>query len=194
MAEQNGQRFVETMRSWLSGLPHDLKILFEVTTDENLSRESRELAIGAIIYVVSPNDKVSNDGDSFAGYADDCIMLRFALRDALAGDDEDSEFFRSRFSDFFETLNEELEVCRDAMPELFTWLETKIALLPKLEHKSKKVKQYLDDDELGEQLYEDGLEFRTEYPVDEDDLADRFKKASTVIEVIQRRRDEELRK
>ena len=193
MANQNGQRFVETMRSWLSGLPHDLKILFEATTDENLSREARELATGAIIYVVSPNDMVSNDGDSFAGYADDCIMLRLALQKALAEKDEDNDFFKSRFPEFFESLQAELEICQGAMPELFAWLETKIPLLLKLEHKSKKVKQYLDDDELSEQLYEDGLEFRTEYPVDEDDLADRFKKASTVIEGMQRRKDQENR-
>ena len=63
-----------------------------------------------------------------------------------------------------------------------------------IEYKGKKVAGYLDDDELSELLYEDGLAFATEYPVDEDDLADRFKKASTIIEVIQRRKAEEDRK
>ena len=53
---------------------------------------------------------------------------------------------------------------------------------------------YLDDEEAAEYLYEDGLGFRTEYPVDEEDLADRFKKSSTILEVIQRRKAEEDRK
>lgn len=194
MDAETGRRFVNTMRAWLISLPHDLKILYEASTDENLEREVRELAIGAIIYVVSPNDFISSDRDEFSSYADDCIMLRLALRKIVAGDDEDSEFFKSRFAEFFETLNDELVVCESAMGELFSWLDSRLGQLGKLEYKGKKIPNYLDDEEDAELLYEDGLGFRTEYPVDEDDLHDRFKKASTIIEVIQRRKDEEDRK
>ena len=186
-------QFVEIMRSWLTSLPHDLKILYEAASDENLSRATRELATGAILYTVSPSDLVSHDRDDFSGYADDCLLVRLALRQGLAGNDEDCATFRSRFDEFFANLDDELDVCKQAMGELFPWVESKIDRLSSLEYKSKKVAQYLDDDELSEQLYEDGLEFRTEYPIDEDDLADRFKKASTVLEGMQRRRDQEAR-
>lgn len=194
MDGETGRRFVETMRSWLISLPHDLKILYEAATDENLERSSRELAVGAIIYVVSPNDFISSDRDDFSSYADDCIMLRLALRQIVAADDEDSDFFKSRFPEFFESLDEELAVCKQAMGELFEWLDSRLAQLRQLEYKGKKIANYLDEDEDSELLYEDGLGFRTEYPVDEEDLSDRFKKASTIIEVIQRRKDEEDRK
>lgn len=194
MDAETGRRFVETMRSWLISLPHDLKILYEAATDENLERASRELAVGAIIYVVSPNDFISSDRDDFSSYADDCIMLRLALRNIVATGDEDSEFFKSRFPEFFDSLGEEIAVCEKAMGELFTWLESRLDQLGKLEYKGKKIPAYLDEDEDGELLYEDGLGFRTEYPVDEDDLHDRFKKSSSIIEVIQRRKDEEDKK
>jgi uncharacterized membrane protein YkvA (DUF1232 family) len=191
---ENAARFVETMRSWLISLPHDLKILYEACSDENLSRESRELVVGAIVYVISPNDFISSDREDFSSYADDCLLLRLALQKSLSGEDEDSAFFRSRFEDFFGALDEELAVCEKAMGDLYVWLAAKVDDLKGLSYKSKNVKQYLDDEELGEQLYEDGLGFATEYPVDEDDLADRFKKASTIIEIIQRRKAEEDRK
>lgn len=194
MDAELGRRFVDTMRSWLASLPHDLKILFEATTDENLSRDARELACGAIIYTVSPKDFINADKGEFSGYADDCLLLRLALQRGLRKDDEDAAYFRSRFGEFFECLDEELGVCREAMGDLYQWLETKVDSLKTLEYKGKKVPQYLDDDELSEQLYEDGLGFATEYPVDEDDLSDRFKKSSTIIEVMQRRKDEEDRK
>ena len=188
-------RFVETMRSWLISLPHDLKVLYEAAADENLERSTRELMIGAIIYVISPNDFISTDRDEFAGYADDCIMLRLALRSLAESSDEDVEFFRSRFPEFFESLGTEIEICQAAMgPELFNWLAGRLAELRNLEYKGKKVSQYIDDDEASELLYEDGLGFRTEYPVEEEQLADRFKKSSTILEVISRRKLEEDRK
>ena len=194
MDAEIGRRFVDTMRAWLISLPHDLKILYEAAADENLDRASRELATGAIIYIISPTDFVSSDRSDFTGYADDCVVLRLTLRRIVSKDDEDSKQFRDRFDDFFASLDEELGVCKQAMGDLHTWLEARVNHLSELEYKSKKVPAYVDDEELGELLYEDGLVFATEYPVDEDDLADRFKKASTILEVIQRRKTEEDRK
>jgi uncharacterized membrane protein YkvA (DUF1232 family) len=182
------------MRAWLISLPHDLKILYEATADENLDRAARELATGAIIYVISPTDFVSADRSDFSGYGDDCIVMRMALRRIASKEDEDSQQFRDRFQDFFASIDDGLEVCKNAMGDLYGWLEARVNHLTELEYKSKKVPGYLDDDELSELLYEDGLVFATEYPVDEDDLADRFKKASTILEVIQRRKAEEDRK
>jgi len=190
-----GRRFVDTMRAWLISLPHDLKILYEASADENLDRAARELATGAIIYIISPTDFVSSDRSDFSGYADDCLILRLALRRiGCKPDDEDSQQFRERFQDFFASLDEELDICKKAMGEIHTWLELRVDHLVEQEYKSKKVPGYVDDDELSELLYEDGLVFATEYPVDEDDLADRFKKASTILEVLQRRKSEEDRK
>lgn len=188
------RRFVDTMRGWLISLPHDLKILYEASTDANLDRASRELAVGAIIYVVSPSDFISSDRSDFSGYADDCLILRLALGRIVATKDEDSKLFLDRFGDFFESLDKELAVCKKAMGELYGWLDSLVDGLPRLEYKGKKVAVYLDDEEASELLYEDGLAFATEYPVDEDDLADRFKKASTIIEVIQKKKLEEDRK
>ena len=189
------RRFVDTMRDWLISLPHDLKILYEASTDANLDRASRELAAGAIIYVVSPSDFISADRSDFSGYADDCLILRLALSRIVADkDDEDSQGFRERFSDFFASLPEELAVCKKAMGDLYAWLDSLVDGLPRLEYKGKKVAVYLDVDEASEMLYEDGLAFATDYPVDEDDLSDRFKKASTIIDVIQKRKGEEDRK
>ena len=195
MDAETGRRFVDTMRSWLISLPHDLKILYEAAADENLDRSARELATGAIIYVISPNDFISSDRSDFTGYADDCLILRLALRQIVVGaEDEDAQQFRDRFQDFFGSLDDELQVCAQAMGDLYGWLGARVDHLRQIEYKSKKVPGYIDDEELSELLYEDGLVFATEYPVDEDVLADRFKKASTILEVIQRRKTEEDRK
>jgi uncharacterized membrane protein YkvA (DUF1232 family) len=179
------------MVSWLSSLPHDLKILFEAMDDENLSRPARELAVAAIVYTVSPRDFVSDRRDSFASYSDDCVIVRVALRQAFLESNEDTEAFKRRFPEFFDGLEDGLRLCQQVLGELYAWLAGKVPALGAREYKGKKVKQYLEDDEAKETLYEDGLAFRTEYPVDEETLSDKLKKASTIIEVMRRRKAEE---
>jgi uncharacterized membrane protein YkvA (DUF1232 family) len=185
-------KFVELVRGWLVSLPHDLKIAFDAMDDENLPRPVREVAAGVAIYIVSPNDLVSDRNDAVVSYADDALLLRLALTKAL-GKGEDEQAFRDRFPELFEGLDDNLTLCKSVMGELMTWLENKVADLRKNEYKGKKLAIYLDDDEARETLFDDGLVFRTDYPVDEKTIADKLKKASTVTEVMKRRRAEEAR-
>jgi uncharacterized membrane protein YkvA (DUF1232 family) len=185
-------KFVELVRGWLVSLPHDLKIAFDAMDDENLPRPVREVAAGVIAYVVSPNDFVADRNDTVVSYADDALLLRLALSQAL-GKGEDEQAFRDRFPELFDSLDENLTLCKSVMGELMTWLESKVGGLPAIEYKGKKVAKFLDDDEAREQLFDDGLVFRTDYPVDEKTIADKLKKASTVTEVMKRRKAEEAR-
>jgi uncharacterized membrane protein YkvA (DUF1232 family) len=184
-------KFVELVRGWLVSLPHDLKIAFDAMDDENLPRPVREVAAGVIAYVVSPNDVVP-DRDAVVGYADDVVLLRLALQKAL-GPGEDEMSFRDRFPELFEGLEENLTLCKSIMGELMTWLESKVTTLPSLEYKGKKVAKYIDDEEAREQLFEDGLVFRTDYPVDEKTITDKLKKATTITDVMKRRQADEAR-
>jgi hypothetical protein len=84
-------------------------------------------------------------------------------------------------------------MCRAVMGDLMVWLESKIGTLKTIEFKGKKLAKFLDNDEAREQLFEDGLVFRTDYPVDEKTIADKLKKASTVVDVMRRRKVEETR-
>jgi uncharacterized membrane protein YkvA (DUF1232 family) len=185
-------KFVELVRSWLVSLPHDLKIAFDAMDDENLPRNVREIATGVAIYVVSPNDSVSDRNDQVASYADDAVLLRLALHKAL-GKGEDEQAFRDRFPELFENLEDDLTVCKGVMGDLMTWLEGKVSTLSKSEYKGRKLPKYLDDDEAREELIEDGLVFRTDYPVDERTIGDKLKKAATIVEVMKRRKAEEAR-
>jgi len=185
-------KFVELVRDWLVSLPHDLKIAFDAMDDENLPRPVREVAAGVVAYVVSPNDFISDRNDAVVSFADDALLLRLALTKAL-GQGEDEQAFRDRFPELFENLDENLGLCKSVMGDLMTWLEGKVPSLAAIEYKGKKATKYLDDGELREQLFDDGLVFRTDYPVYEKTIADKLKKATTVTEVMKRRKDEEAR-
>jgi uncharacterized membrane protein YkvA (DUF1232 family) len=185
-------KFVELVRAWLVSLPHDLKIAFDAMDDENLPRPVRELATAVAIYIVSPNEFIADRNDQVVSYADDAVLLRLALHQAL-GAGEDEQTFRGRFPELFESLDENLGLCRAVMGDLMAWLEGKVRTLATIEYKGKKIAKYLDDDEAREQLFDDGLVFRTDYPVDEKTIGDKLKKAQTVVEVMKRRRADEVR-
>jgi hypothetical protein len=160
--------------------------------DENLPRQVREIATGVAIYVVSPNDSMSDRNDLVVSYADDAMLLRLALHKAL-GKGEDEQAFRDRFPELFENLEDNLKLCKSVMGDLMTWLESKVATLKSIDYKGKKVAAYLDNDENREQLFDDGLVFRTDYPVDEKTIGDKLKKAATIIDVMKRRKADEAR-
>lgn len=193
-AREAEQQFVETMSAWLISLPFDLKTLYDAADDENLAREIREMAVGAIIYVISPNDVIADRHDTFVSYCDDCIMIRIALQRVLSDDNPDARQFMQRFPQFFEPLNDDLARCTQVMgKELFDWLADKVETLRQLAYKGKTVAMFLDDADAASLLYEDGLAFTTDYPIEEEALADKFKKASTVVDFIKRRKAEEAR-
>jgi uncharacterized membrane protein YkvA (DUF1232 family) len=185
-------KFVELVRSWLVSLPHDLKIAFDAMDDENLPRQVREIATGVAIYVVRPNDSMSDRNDLIVSYTDDAVLLRLALHKAL-GKGEDEQAFRDRFPELFENLEEDLKLFKTVMGELMTWLEGKLSTLKTIDYNGKKVPAYLDNDEAREALFEDGVVFRTDYPVDEKTIGDKLKKAATIIDVMKRRKADEAR-
>ena len=164
----------------------------EARDDETLPRPVREVAAGVVAYVISPNDFIADRNDTLVSYADDAVMLRLALATAL-GDGEDEQAFRDRFPELFENLDDNLELCRSVMGELMTWLESKLGSLPTLDYKGRKAAKYLDNDTAREKLFDDGLVFRTDYPVDEKTIGDKLKKATTITDVMRRRRAEEAR-
>jgi uncharacterized membrane protein YkvA (DUF1232 family) len=186
-------KFVDLVRGWLVALPHDLKVAFEAMDDENLPRSARELAIGAIIYVVSPHDVIGDRGDGVVGYTDDALLLRLALLEVVAASGDDGKAFRERFPEVFNGIEDDLKLCGGVLGDLMPWLKTKVTGLKSMTYKGLKVPKYLDDDEAREALFEDGLVFRTDYPVDERTVGDKLKKAATVTEAIRRRKAEEAR-
>lgn len=162
--------------------------------DENLPRSARELAAGVAVYIVSPKDSSADRNDAVVGFAEDAVLLRLVFQRAL-GKTEDEQAFRERFPELFDNLDDNIALCRSVMGELMMWLESKIAslALKTTSYKGKKLATYLDDDESREQLFDDGLVFRTEYPVDETTIGDKLKKAATVIDAMKRTRADEAR-
>jgi hypothetical protein len=189
--QDQDRRFLSTISEWLLALPHDLKVLFEAKDDPNLDRAARECAAGAILYILTPD---TSSDEKFVGFADDAIIFRAALRSLVAKGGEGAPAFRERFEEYFTSLDADLELCHRAMGDTYAWFAGKVDALYKQVYKGKKVPQYIDDDESVELLYEDGLAFTTEYPLDESKLSMRLKRTETLLEPLRRKVAEEKKK
>ncbi|HJZ85796.1 MAG TPA: hypothetical protein VKN99_11530 [Polyangia bacterium] len=187
------RRFLSTVSGFLVSLPFDLKVLFEAKDDPDLDRKAREVACGAILYVLTPGDVAGEK--NIIGFVDDVIMVRLALKAIADAGGDGAQAFRQRFAEHYEGLDDALGCFQQFLgPELYGWLAGKVVSLPRLAYRNKRVPAYLDDVENADDLYEQGLTFQTDYEITEQVLADKFKQVRPVVEHLQKRKTDEARK
>jgi len=181
--------FLEKVSEYLLSLPFDLKILQEAVTDPDLDRKAREVAAGTIIHTLLPQD-----GETPGRYVDDVLWVRAALQRVCADSSEGAKAFRDRFNDVYGSLDEDVKMFEGALGELWPWLTSKLDSFAKLTFKGVKATACVEDDEAATLLYEEGLEFQTNYPVDENQVRNKIRKVETILELLNKRRAEEAKK
>lgn len=183
------KRFVARMRELLVTLPYDLKVLFEAMSDQNLPEEARRLAAGGVIYCLSPSDPIP-DSVGLVGLVDDAILVRFVLERLLELGGDEAAGYPERFPEQFEGLREDVALIRDYLGDALGWMDERVRRLPEGRYKGKTVATYTDDEDALQFLYEEGLEYATEYEVD-DERAQRLTSGRPVLEAFQARQQVE---
>ena len=185
--------FLKHLRDKIVSLPFDLKVCFAVIADEDQPEDVRLLATGAVLYVLGPNDIIP-DHLLPVGYADDAIMLWAVIDELRRNHPETVEKFRERFEGVFESSEETVAVFADYLGDLYDWLKSKLPELPKLVYKGKVAKDYVEDAEAGDFLYNEARGFTTDFDLDEDYLENHLRGKLVVDALARRAKDEELRK
>ncbi len=188
-AKEADRPFLEKVSEYLLSLPFDLKILQEAVADPDLDHAAREMAAGTIIHTLLPQE-----GESPGRYVDDVLFVRAAFNEIVRDDGEGAKAFRARFSDVYGKLDDDLHMFESYLGELWPWLRAKLQTFPKQGYKGKRPPQYVDDEEAASFLYEEGLEFQTNYPVNEEQVRNRLRRGDQVVELLNRRRAEEAKK
>jgi hypothetical protein len=184
--------FLEVYSKALVSLPFDLKVLLEAVSDADLEHAVRELAASAVVHVITPKD---GNVEPFIRHAEDVLLLRLAFKRIVAEGGEGAETFRDRFDENYRRLDDELGVFEQAFgAEVLGWLDTKWPALRKAVYSRKKISQFVDDEEVGTFLYDEGLRFGTEYPITEKSLAGRVKQAQPIVDHLRRKREQDKKK
>jgi hypothetical protein len=190
MGKEAERPFLEKVSEYLLSLPFDLKILQEAVTDPDLERGAREIAAGTIIHTIAPQE-----GDGPIRYVDDVLLVRASLKRILAEGGEHAKDFAARFDgEVYGKLDNDLETFEAVLGDLWPWLTGKLEGFRKPPYKGKTPSQYVDDDEAASFLYEEGLEFQTNYNVTEDKVRNSVRRIDTILEQLNKRRTEDAKK
>jgi hypothetical protein len=184
--------FLETMSRALVSLPFDLKILLEAVADSDLERGVRELAAGTVVHVITPKD---GNVEAPLRFAEDVVQLRLALAKIAAEGGEGAPAFRERFAEDYARFDEELTLFRQVLgDDIVDWLDSRWASMLKGVYAKKKISMFVDDEEVGTFLYDEGLRFATLYPITEKSLAGRVKQAQPFVDHLGRKREQDKKK
>jgi hypothetical protein len=192
MDKELERRFLETISRTLVSLPFDLKLLLEAVADSDLEHGTRELAASTVVHVITPKD---GNVDAPVRFGEDVVLLRLALARIAAEGGEGAPAFKERFADEYGRLDEELALFREVFSDdVVDWLDSRWATLAKAVYAKKKIPQFVDDEEVGTFLYDEGLGFATNYPITEKSLAGRVKQVQPFIDHLARKRDQDKKK
>ncbi len=184
--------FLETLSKALVSLPFDVKVLLEAVSDPELEHAVREIAAATVIHVITPKE---GNVEAPVRHAEDVVLVRLALARIAAEGGEGAQAFRDRFAENYGRLDEELQLFRDSFGgDIVDWIDSRWGALLKAVYGKKKVPLFVDDEEVGTFLYDEGLRFGTEYPITEKSLAGRVKQAQPFIDHLSRKRDQDRRK
>jgi len=184
--------FLEVYSKALVSLPFDVKVLLEAVGDADLEHAIRELAAAAVVHVITPKD---GNVEPFIRHAEDVILVRLALRRIASEGGEGADTFKGRFDENYGRLDDELQVFEKSFGgDAVGWLDTRWPALTKAVYSRKKISQFVDDEELGTFLYDEGLRFATEYPISEKMLAARVKQAQPIVDHLLRKREQDKKK
>src|SRR6478672_1697988 len=192
MDKEIERAFLDTIAKALVSLPFDLKVLLEAVADSDLERAVRELAAATVVHVITPKD---GNVEAPLRFSEDVLLLRLALAKIAADGGEGAPAFRQRFAEDFERLDQELELFRQTFGgDIFDWLDSRWGALLKAVYSKKKIPMFVDDEEVGTFLYDEGLRFATLYPISEKSLAGRVKQVQPFVDHLARKRDQDKRK
>ena len=184
--------FLDTMSRALVSLPFDLKILLEAVADSDLERGVRELAASTVVHVITPKD---GNVEAPLRFSEDVLLLRLALTKIIAEGGEFASTFRERFAEDLTRFEEDMKRFRQTLgDDIVDWLDSRWGSLLKAVYYKKKIAMFVDDEEVGTFLYDEGLKFGTLYPISEKSLAGRVKLVQPFVDHLARKRDQDKRK
>jgi hypothetical protein len=192
MDKELERRFLETISRTLVSLPFDVKILLEAVADSDLEHAAREVAAATVVHIITPKD---GNVDPPVRFAEDVILLRLALAKIAAEGGEGAPAFKERFAEDYARIDDDLALYREVFgDEVVSWIGSRWATLGKAVYAKKKISMFVDDEEVGTFLYDEGLQFGTLYPITEKSLSGRVKQGQPFVDHLARKRDQDKKK
>lgn len=192
MEKDHERSFLEVLARALVSLPFDLKILLEAVSDPDLDHDVRELAAASVVYIITPRE---GNVEPYLRHSENVLLLRLAIKRIENSGGEGIPLFRERFAEDFVRLAAELAILEPFFgPDVLAWVDSRWNSLRKAVYAKKKITAFVDDQDVGTFLYDEGMKFGTNYPISEKSLVGRLKQAQPALDYLQKKWEQDKRK
>lgn len=162
------KNFFQLLVDWIATLPIDIKILVEMIGDEQLDITARTLAVGTLLYIISPLDIIPEKVGRVVGYIDDVIILRIALAAIVEIDPSRAKYYQEKYPDFLAGLDQHIKLLKDTLGALYGWLKALVDKLFKRTFHGKTTEDVAKSAEVQEDLFDEAMEYAANVPVDKE--------------------------
>jgi len=124
--------------------------------DEEVAQDARSIALGTIIYIVSPLDIIP-DTIPDIGFVDDVIVVRCALEVIAERSGEKIGLYQSKYPHVFSQLPEELQILKSTLGGIYRWLRGKVEASGHIRYKGMSALEILRSRRDMENLCEESM-------------------------------------
>jgi uncharacterized membrane protein YkvA (DUF1232 family) len=188
--ENVGLVFLGNTLRLLKELPDCIMLLWEIIADEEVEQDARLIALGAIIYVVSPWDMIPDILPGI-GYVDDVIVLRIALEVITRHAHGSTTKYRKKYDEIFSHLSEDLIILKCTLGRVYTWLRGKVEVFGQIRYRGKTSEQILNSLHLKENLCEASMVIVANYHQDEKRFLQEVKSVEKLLPFFERSMEED---
>ncbi len=142
------QEYLDVFGQWVAGLPKDAEALKAVYEGENVDREIKLMAVGALAYLLRKIDIVP-DYLGGLGTVDDAMVLRLMAKKALP---KGIEGVDASVIEHLQKMAQDVAVIEEFLGEDFSALEKYVDSLTSQPVRNRTPEKVLDDAEAAEQF------------------------------------------
>lgn len=148
------QDAIAVIRARVSSIPADLKALFAIVDDPELTDDLRALAAAAIFYNLNPSNLLPHNAGGALGFADDVIAIRCALDEVRKQNPERAKKHAEAAPESWEGLEHEIEIISKLLGDLWAPFGDAWRTVGAQEWRGHRAKNCVSDAEESTWLYE----------------------------------------
>lgn len=178
------EEFIGFLSRSITEISLDVKIMFAMMDDPEFTEVTRTRVAGALLYLLAPGDLIP-DTFGLLGQSDDSLVMRMTMSYMLSERPEQEDYYRERYPEVFETLQQDLEIASNFLGEIYPWMEKYLEKMVTIEFKGKKAKDVIEDVEANSWLYDEINEALLDLEYDDDELNRELRRVDRILPVMQ---------
>ncbi len=175
------ERFIELMTPALTRFSQDLKSLLRIVEDPEIDDQSRVLAAGGLLHVISSSGAIPGVRGVLR-HLGDVLLIRLVLNDVRERSPAAFDKHLQESPEMLEPLSDELEAARAYLGDRVSVLEKAVEKFPALNHQGHQAAACIEDAESSNWLYDavhgaliDEIDF------DDEDVARELKQVDRIL-------------